>query len=161
MANVHENIWFARAGRISQRFKWCLYDDSGSLSAEPGSLRFQGKREAVLRSKIVAISLVRQPIPWLSILFAAGLLVAGTSSGLMKVFTWKNPATIPLMLGLIAFYAVVSGPVQWIEVEYVDEKGDKQRAYFLDGGGAGAARLFGATGRLHRQLQNVVLQSSS
>jgi hypothetical protein len=159
MATVYKSIWFASAAKFSRLFKARLYDDTGSLSGEPGSLRFQGNRGSVVCSKVVGISLVRQPIPWFSILFTAGLLVALTSSGFMKFFKWDNSATIPLLAALIVFYVVVAGPVQWVEISYLDEKGDTQRAYFLDGGGGGVARLFGATRKLHGELQTVVLQS--
>jgi hypothetical protein len=161
MANVQDNIWFAGPVTIARLFKWCLYDDTGSIQYGPENVRFTGRKGNTLCSKVVGISLVRQPIPWLSILFTAVLLVAMTSSGLMTFFTWENPATIPLVIGFILLYAWIAGPVQWVEVDYVDESGAAQKAYFLDGGGGGFARLFGATRRLHGELRAVVLQPAS
>jgi hypothetical protein len=160
MANVHDNIWFAGAGKITSRFKWCLYDDTGAMQFDPESIRFSGRKGPVVCSKVVGISLVRQSVPWLSILFTAGLLIALTSSGLMTFFTWQNPETVPLLIGLTVIYALIAGPVHWVEVGYVNENGDAQKAYFLDGSSGGFARLFGATRRLHRELRTVVLQSS-
>jgi len=156
MIVVRSNIWVADAARIGNRFKWRLYDDTGLLTAESGTVRFDGKRSQVVCSQVIRINLICQPFPWLTILLAAAVLIALPFSSLTSYFTWQNPATIPLIAGIIIFTIVVAGLVQWVEVEYSDEQGDSQKVFFLDGSGWGYARLFGATGRLHRALQDAV-----
>jgi hypothetical protein len=92
-------------------------------------------------------------------LLAAGVLVVLPSSGLMRFFTWQNPATVPLVIGLFLLCVVVAGPIPWVEVECRDEKGAQQQAYFLDGSGGGLGRLFGGTERLRAELKSTVLGS--
>src|SRR5690242_12264708 len=115
MSNVHTNIWFASPSRISQSLKWCIYDDIGKLTAQPGSLHFKGRSGELSLSKIVNTSLVRQPMHWLSILMSAALMIAGISVGLTSWLTWQNPVTIPLIVGLLVVFTFIAGPVQWIE----------------------------------------------
>jgi hypothetical protein len=160
MAAVRDKIWFASPGRVAQSFKWCLYDDTGPLEYEPGTLRFSGKKGTILCSDVVALTLVCQRVPWLSLLFTAVGLVALTSSGLMSYFTWQNPVTIPFLIGLMVVNFLVAGPVQWVEVVFMGQHDEAQKAFFLDGSGGGLARLCGSTRRLYRDLSKVVLDSS-
>lgn len=157
---TRDDIWFATADRISQWFKWSLCDDTGPLSAEPGVLRFQGKKCERVMTKIVSLSVVRQTTPWLSILFGLGLVVACISFGVMSFFTWENPATIPLLIGLAAFNFAVIGPVAWVEVEYRNEQGQAEKAYFMNGR-AILTRLFGASDTLRREIQQALAVSTT
>jgi hypothetical protein len=39
-------------------------------------------------------------------------------------------------------FALIAGPVEWALIDYLNEMGTPQKAYFLDGSSAGCARFF-------------------
>ena len=156
MTTVRANVWMASPEHIGRSFKWWLHQDAGQLQLAPGPLRFRGRSRDLSMPTVVAVSLVRQRVPWLSILLGIGLAAAVISSGLFRTATWDDPITVGLFFGLSVFVFLATGPVQWVKVEYRDGAGASEVAYFLEG--AGLSRFFGGTRKLYAEIQAAVFQ---
>ena len=154
MGTERESVWMASPEHIGRSFKWWGYEESGALHIACGNLRFRGRGRELLMPAVVAVSLVRQPIPWLTILVAIGLPAIGISVGAFTTLRWDDPSTIIAFLGISVFFFLAAGPVQWIKVEYRDEGGADGVVYFLNG--SGLSRFFGGTRKLYKEIQGIV-----
>jgi hypothetical protein len=79
------------------------------------------------------------------------------SAGLTSFFTWQNPATVPLLLVLSAFFVLVAGLRKWVRAKYVGPSGESRQVYFTDGSGFGLGAIFSGTKRLYDNMRATVL----
>jgi hypothetical protein len=149
--------WYATEKRLRSPFRLSMLDDRGPLELSPRRVRFTGRKGVVDCQHVQALTPVRQAMPWLSLIVADLLIVAMIAGGVMSFFTWHNPATVPLLVGLNAFFLMVAGRTKWVLVEYRGPSGDERRAYFTDGSAFGWGQLFGGVSRLLEEMSAKVL----
>ncbi len=159
MSTERASVWMASPEYLGRTFKWWVYQDTGSLQFAPGVIRFRGRSSELSLPTVVDVSLVRQPIPWLTILSGIGLPALIISLGLFSTLNWADPLTIGVFLAISVFFFLAAGPVQWVKVEFRDEEGAPGIAYFLDG--AGASRFVGGTRKLSAEIRKTVFPTEA
>jgi hypothetical protein len=82
---------------------------------------------------------------------ANGLVLLLAGAGAISNFTLESPLTY-VVLALTDLYSLALMPMQWIRVDYVDEKGDAGRAYFTVASAVG--RWAGGLRQLQQHLMN-------
>jgi hypothetical protein len=134
-----------------------MLDDRGPLELFPRRVRFAGRKGIVDCNNVRALAPVRQTIPWLSLVIGNMLVLGMISGGFTSFFTWQNPATIPLLVGLNALSLLAAGPTKWVRVDYLGLAGEERRAYFTDGSAFGWGKVFGGASKLLEEMRAKVL----
>jgi hypothetical protein len=135
-------------------------DDRGVLELFPQRVRFTGRRGTVDCPEVQAVDLVRQRIPWLSVLIGNALILGWIFSGGTSFFTLDNPATVPFLVLLNVFLLWAMGSMRWARVEYRDASGDRRVACFSDGRAFGWGSIAGGTTQLFEVMKAAVLANS-
>jgi hypothetical protein len=133
--------------------KQSWYDDRGLIDSTAEGLRFAGEKVVLRMERISAVHLTGPVIPWValtSLLIGNVLVLLMAKAGVFNYMTLENPVTY-VALGLLDLFALVSWPMHWVKVEYLDERDQPCRAYFTAGSLLG--RWTGGTGRLHALMQ--------
>jgi hypothetical protein len=152
MGQELSSIWFATPQKFRSILKWSERDDRGVLAIHPRRILFVGDRTRLDIRTLKDIALVRPPIPWLNLaignlLICAGLLVHATS-----VYTLDNPLTNPLVFAINLLFLFLWCS-RWVRVEYTDEDGQSQWAFFTDGSSQSWARILGGPERLFQKMR--------
>jgi hypothetical protein len=156
LPTFHESIggvWFATRRTLHDFCRFRFWDDRGTLEFTRQGLRFVGNRRFVDCLAIERVSLTWQTPLVVAIAFANVVLLGLIYGGRMSFFTAENPASLYFFFSLNAFYFLQGGPFRWVKVEYVDDLGQRQQAFFTDGRWGGLGRLAGGTRRLYEAIQ--------
>src|SRR4051794_25367335 len=151
-------IYFATEDRVRSVLNLSGHDDRGELVLKPRRITFTGMRVLVDCTNVVAIDMARETFAWPGALGAGLLLVAmvyvgGDFGGL----PWGQP---PTFLAMLLFVMVLSARSwrQWVQVEYLEPRGDVHRAYFRHE--AALRPAFRGTHRLCAEMRLKVLGDS-
>lgn len=151
MNHRFSSVWYATPKKIESIIKLIAFNDRGSLEIQPDQIHFRGKKFDVTIAELLAVSLKRQQIPWVSyaiINVAAVVFLAVRHSPIQYLAAMVAILLFADVLGLL-----VGISTKWIMVEYRDSTDEPQRAYFADGSAFGWGGIFGGTTRLYRQLR--------
>jgi hypothetical protein len=103
---------------------------------------------------VKSVSIVRRPIPWLSLAFDNAIFLLFVVGGLTSYFTLDNAVTVPFILGGNALILLLLWRVRWVEIEYTDRADQTQGAYFTDGSSSGWARRLGGADALCEAIRS-------
>ncbi|MFL5242282.1 MAG: hypothetical protein ACJ8FY_09260 [Gemmataceae bacterium] len=107
------------------------FSDRGALDVLPDHFEYRGKKSRVFISKVIAVSLVRQRFPWVTIVPTSMVLVP-----VMCFFANLGPAGLAACLpalGALIYFGWMSMSFKWVKVEYRHESNQTRKAYFRDG----------------------------
>jgi hypothetical protein len=107
-----------------------LRDDSGDLAWSEGRIRFRGQSTRYFKD-VTDISLVRQPLNWLTIGLCNLLAVALTFGGVMRRLTPSNPITWLTFAVINGLLIVSSFRVKWLQVTYHPRPGTADMVYLV------------------------------
>ena len=142
-------VWYATPERIRSIVKLRVMDDRGSLAMAADQIQFMGRNTYISVSRVAAVSLVRQQIPWLGV--AAVSLVA-IPVCLVLDYLGHAAAALIVVVGVSPSALLVAISTKWVKVDYQDESGASRTAYFADGSEFGLRGLLGGTKELHRAI---------
>ena len=156
MSQLFDRAFYATPKTVSGLLMFKDYDDRGSLYVSPGGIQFVGRKVDFSVHKVVAVSLVRQQIPWLSVAVVNSILVA------VLVALWSATASdlSSLLHDLAPLIAVnlvvllVHARDKWVKVDYEEEPNTRQSVCFSDSSMRGWRGLFGGTKDLYRAIQD-------
>jgi hypothetical protein len=142
------SVWYATPEKVHRKVKFIAMDDRGSLAMSPDGIQFVGRKLNLTVRRIVAVSLVRQQIPWPS--YAVVTLVGVPL--IAMIYSLPLAAAVALVVAgdLFGLWVAVSG--KWVRVDYQDESGSRRSAYFADGSKFGWGGIFGGTKVLYRAI---------
>jgi len=128
--------------------KFIATDDRGSLAMSSDGIQFVGRKLDVTVTRIVAVSLTRQQIPWPSyaVLTLVGVLLFAI------IYSLPLAAAVALVIAGDLFGLWVAVSTKWVRVDYQDESGSRRSAYFADGSKRGWGGIFGGTNVLYRAI---------
>jgi len=128
--------------------KFIATDDRGSLAMSSDGIQFVGRKLDVTVTRIVAVSLTRQQIPWPSyaVLTLLGVLLFAI------IYSLPLAAAVALVIAGDLFGLWVAVSTKWVRVDYQDESGSRRSAYFADGSKRGWGGIFGGTNVLYRAI---------
>lgn len=130
--------------------KFIAVDDRGTLAMSPEGIQFVDCKLNRSVRRIVAVSLVRQKIPWPA--YAAVTLVGVPLFAMLCSVPLAAAIALAIATDLFGLWIAVS--TKWVKVEYQDESGNRRSAYFADGSKRGWRGLFGGTVVLYRAIVN-------
>jgi hypothetical protein len=151
-----DDAFYAIPTTVSEILSFKDYDDRGSLEVSPDGIRFVGRKVNFTVRKVVAVSIVRQQIPWLTIAVVNVVVVAG----LVAVWTATALDLSSLLPGLAILVAVnvvvilMHARDKWVKVDYEDEPSAGQSVCFADDSMRGWRGLFGGTKDLYRAIHD-------
>jgi hypothetical protein len=155
MEQNFSSVWYATPEKVESITKLIVLSDRGSLAISPGEVHYQGRKLTLSIQKIARVSLERQRIPWVSYIIANIALVAYWailfSGRLNDVIFVGFLAMALLAANLLGLLVGVS--TKWILIEYEDESGQTQRAYFAEGSMFGWGGILGGTTRLFNAIE--------
>jgi len=162
-----ENIWYATRERAESISKTIVYDDKGKLLLSEEAIAFEGNKLKlrVERRKIRNMSLVTQKLPiksyavsalaslvfWvplLAIVLFISVILAFVLKNLFVIVGCMGAAILMFPLSILAGMAVGLS-MKWVKIDYLDDKGKEESAYFFDGSKLGWGGIFGGTKRLY------------
>ena len=133
---------------FNRMVKFIATDDRGSLAMSSDGIQFVGRKLDVTVTRIVAVSLTRQQIPWPSyaVLTLVGVLLFAI------IYSLPLAAAVALVIAGDLFGLWVAVSTKWVRVDYQDESGSRRSAYFADGSKRGWGGIFGGTNVLYRAI---------
>jgi hypothetical protein len=145
------SIWYASEQKIKSISKLIVYDEKGQLDIDEKNIVFSGNKSTIKMEigRITNITLARQSINWIIYLIMNLIFLPflACSLGIIPAILLLIIVNIPgLMIGW---------NTRWTLIEYQDEKGNQEKAYFADGSGFGWGGLFGGTGKLYNSLKAI------
>ena len=150
-------VWYASESRWHSQMRISPRDDLGFLEPGPGRLRFVGRKMPLDCPEVQSISLVPQPLPWLSLLLGDAVVLVMMGMGAFSFFTLNNPMSIPMIVGLNLLAVLMSRSIRWIVVDYVTSEGNFLRAYFTAGTAMGGVSRRSDTVKLFDALRESIL----
>jgi hypothetical protein len=133
-------------------------DDQGSLEWSPGEIRVIGNQVHEFK-EVFEVSLVAQPISWLSLALGNLGIAAMTFGGLLTVLTPTEPITWILWPLLNILFIVMTIMTKWIRISYRNQTGVNAHVYLQPVTSAGKPRRFdGACRQLWEILAKGVLR---
>jgi hypothetical protein len=85
-------------------------------------------------------------------LLGNALIFLMLKAGMFQTFTLDNPATPLLLLFVNLFIFLIWWTQRWIVVEYQDEAGALQQAYYSDAASLGWGGMLGGTKRMYQAM---------
>lgn len=149
MRRLFDSAWYATPRRFNGIVKLMAYDDRGSLSTSPDGIRFVGRKADVSVRKVVAVSLVRQQIPWPGYAVVNLVLVA-----LLVVIHQSTTFDLAYVVALNIVGLSIAASTKWVKVDFEEEPNSRQSVYFADGSMRGWGGIFGGTKDLYRAIQD-------
>lgn len=147
-------IWYATPERIASAFKFVVFSDRGWLEASPDLMNFSGNKEHFDMGQITSVSLVRQKFAWGNSLIT--LVFIGVWLYTLQLRSYRGSSTTPIVaIAAFVFGTAVSLSTRWVRVEYTDEMGVQQVAFFADGSALGWGGILGGTRRLYDELSSM------
>ncbi len=128
-----ESVWFATDEKRKSLFNWFVFSDQGKLKLSPQDIQFMGNRFHLHIQEVKEISLIRGPIPWLNLGLTNCLGGLFLMTGLREADVWNIVFATTMLLLINLFFVVGSSLRKWIRVEYANDTGVSQHAYFADG----------------------------
>lgn len=154
MQSTFLEAWFATQSRVESISKLWVLSDRGTLDVHPGGLSFSGKQYRLRIENVEHVRLVRQQIPWVTLLLSNGLVVLMMETGLLSYRLRSVTGVIVLTL-LNAAMLAIGLSTKWVEVKYRDDCGNEQLAYFANASGFGWGGIFGGTAQMYEQLKTL------
>ena len=151
-----DRIWYATESRVFGWLKFAWNDDHGVIAPLAGGLRFAGRTRTLQMTRLCAGPLLVWVFPWgavASLLLGNGVVLLLAEAGAFNFLTVDNLLTY-VVLGSIDVFAIASWPMRWIRVDFVTERGERDRAYFTVASVMG--RWKDGVRRLYEQLQEWV-----
>jgi hypothetical protein len=128
--------------------KFIAMDDRGSFAMSSDGIQFVGRKLNLTVTRIVAVSLTRQRIPWPS--YALLTLVGVPVFAVFFSLPLAAAAALVIAGDLFGLWVAVS--TKWVRVDYKDESDGPQSAYFADGSKLGWGGIFGGTKVLYQAI---------
>lgn len=154
MQSTFLEAWFATQSKVESISKLWVLSDRGTLDVYPDGLSFSGKQYRLRIENVEHVRLVRQQIPWVTLLLSNGLLVFMMQTGLLSYRLQSVTGVVMLTLVNAAVLAVGLS-TRWVEVKYQDDSGNDQLAYFANGSSFGWGGIFGGTVQMYEQLKAI------
>jgi hypothetical protein len=99
------------------------------------------------------VSIVRRPVAWFDLLLGNAAFFLWVSLGCASFYTLDRPLGLVVTMIVINTVAVLMARrIKWVEVEYCDESGQVQLAYFSDGSSLGFGAGLGGTEEVYEAL---------
>jgi hypothetical protein len=146
---LFDNAWYATPKKFNGIVKFIAYDDRGSLNMSPDEIRFVGRKVDVSVRRVVAVSLVRQQIPWPAYAVVNLVLVA-----LLVVIHPLTAFDLAYVVALNLVGLSIAVGTKWVKIDYEDEPNGRQSVYFADGSIRGWGGILGGTKELYRAIQD-------
>jgi hypothetical protein len=146
--------WFATQSKVESISKLWVLSDRGTLDVHPDGLSFSGKQYRLRIENVEHVRLVRQQIPWVTLLASNGVLILGMETGLLS-YRLQSVTGIVVLTLLNACVLAIGLSTRWVEVKYRDDSGTEQLAYFANGSGFGWGGIFGGTAQMYEQLKAI------
>jgi hypothetical protein len=137
MQHAFESVWFAAPEQFNKLFRWSRHSDQGVLAIHPGRIQFSGRQTNLDIRDVTDVSIVRSPIPWPSLAAANAFILLLIFGGMTSFLTVDNPATFPELIALNLIFIFIERRFRWVRVEYTDQVGQRQHAYFTHGSSFG------------------------
>ncbi|MFN0016663.1 MAG: hypothetical protein ACKVP0_00300 [Pirellulaceae bacterium] len=150
MTEVQHEIWYAGPTKVRSALKLWALDDGGSLRSTSPGMTFCGENRNIQMPSIQSVSLVRQTPPWLLHLIIGTIWATLNLFGNSSLFVAVG---LPIIIAFISFLFVLMMP--WVRVDFVDQSGVAQIAYFADGSQGGWGGMMGGTHHLHRWISDL------
>jgi xanthine/uracil/vitamin C permease (AzgA family) len=128
--------------------KYRAMDDRGSLAMAADQIQFMGRKSYISVSKVAAVSLVPQQIPWPA---HAVMTLLAIPLGLVLLH-WYVAVTAALIIAIDVLGLLIAISTKWVRVDYQDESGARRTACFADGSMFGWGGLLGGTSELYRAI---------
>ena len=154
MQSTFLEAWFATQSKVESISKLWVLSDRGTLDVYPDGLSFSGKQYRLRIENVEHVRLVRQQIPWVTLLLSNGLLVFMMQTGLLS-YRLQSVTGIVMLTLVNAAVLAVGLSTRWVEVKYQDDSGNDQLAYFANGSSFGWGGIFGGTVQMYEQLKAI------
>jgi hypothetical protein len=143
------HVFYATQERLYRLVKLSWYDDRGSLGFTAVGPVLTGRIGVLAMPRVQSTQPPSFAIPWgaFASLFVGNVLVLLMArAGAFQFLTLDNPVTY-ILLGFMDVLVPCCWPMQWVRVDYLDERGQAQSAYFTPA--SILTRWFGGPKRLH------------
>jgi hypothetical protein len=153
MKQIFPKVWFATEQHFNSQARFINFNDRGSMSFEPGSLEFNGRKQVIKVKDIQSIDLTYAPVPWISLTlgFAALILWFGFLTSIYEPSRVFILSFLPFLFLYLVFMVLTQKTMLWIEVVFLDHESVLRRAYFSYGSGWGA--IFGGTLGMYKKIK--------
>ena len=120
-------VWFTTQQNLYSWFTRGAFSDQGFLEVFPQGFRFIGAQWQLVIGEVTSVSLTSSPVPWLTLVICNCFLV-------FALLLLKDDLVIIAMLLMTNLLCIASSRLRkWVHVEFVDENGRAEHAYFADG----------------------------
>lgn len=142
------SVWYATPAKVNRMVKFIATDDRGSLAMSSDGIQFVGRKLNLTVTRIVAVSLTRQQIPWPSyaVLTLVGVLLFAI------IYSLPLAAAVAIVIAGDLFGLWVAVSTKWVRVDYQDESDSRRSAYFADSSKRGWGGIFGGTKVLYQAI---------
>jgi hypothetical protein len=133
MQHGFEDIAFATPEKFQSLFKWSRRSGvtaQGSLAVSAGRLLFVGLEGKIEIRNPRRMAVVRGRTPWLYFAIGNAVLLLHVLGSAPHSLAPDNPVTWLLFVAINVLVIVLYRRETWVEIEYGDEKGQPQQAYF-------------------------------
>ena len=141
------DVWYATPFKVRSPLKLRVFDDGGFLCSTATGLTFCGSNGNIQMPVIRSVTLTHQTPPWMLHLVLLVVAFFGCGNG------WLFAIGVVLFVATMAF--VITRTMPWIKVEFTDDSGALQTAYYADGSQAGWGGVLGGTRRLQQWIVDV------
>jgi hypothetical protein len=160
MRRQFESVWYATPERIESMTKLTVFSDCGSLDVLPDHIEYRGKEHTVAVRNVVAVSLTRQRIPWITYAIVNLAVAPCYAVPYLVVVLLDMPDMAVIATILVGAMVIASNllglligtSTKWVMVEYQDEFNQFRKAYFADGSLLGWGGILGGTTSLYRAI---------
>jgi hypothetical protein len=146
--------WYTDALRFHSPVRWTSRSDEGTLEVFPQRIVFSKDDTKLEIDSVKAVSIVNRPVPWLSLIVDNAAILLLVLFKVTSYFTLdKLPELVLLMSIINVVFVFMLRRIKWVEVDYSDDAGKPQCAYFTDGSSFGIARALGGADELYHAIE--------
>lgn len=154
MAKQAIAVWYATPKKFHSLWRWSSRSQRGEIEVSPQRITFAGGETRLDLQAVQSVEIVNRPVPWLSLAIDNCLILLFIVGRLTSTYTLNNPATIPFVVIVNLVFYLMLRRIKWVDVEYCDESGHSQHAYFTDGSSFGRARALGGADQLCKLIRS-------